>query len=229
MITCTSSSKLDSSYIYMFDCTDDTVTIDMNDYADNDMQFTPPSIVHKRRAAHQENNDGNNQLDDDSNHSFVWQQAFKRLRVNEQNYQVSSNSIYSGHAQQQAWPQHLPYNEYLSSNSISNQLYSTPPPKQPAQQPPPQTDYKMNNLTLGQLHRERRLREQEELRQRMILTSGDQVAAAGSSNSSYYTEDDDSAMTEDSPGKQPAVHLFGTPLLMRRRNAIKLPTDSKLE
>ena len=193
----------------------------MSSQAADDMQFTPPpSAARKRRAAHDELDDtrGSPQL--------VWQQAFKRLRVNDQeNHMYSENSgdAYGYAPSQLTWPQ------YNQQQQPYNNLYSTPPPKQPAPEPPPETDYKRNNQVLGQLHRERRLREQEEARRLYSTTSSQQHSQDSSccySSSSYGSEQETLMDSPAEPRFSGAVHLFGSP--MRRRNVVTLPTDSKL-
>jgi hypothetical protein len=197
----------------------------MSNYTEN-MQFTPPSAARKRRAGHPEQdcNTDDSSHSSNGNQTLVWQQAFKRLRVNDQeNYMYFPSGNNHAGQTQPTWPQqHVDFN--------GSNVYSTPPSKQPAQEPPSETEYKRNNQVLGQLHRERRLREQDQLRR--LVSNPHEEHDYDWNSSSSFEGDEDSGMMMESPAEQrqvAAVHLFGTPLSMRRRTVVHLQTDSKLE
>jgi hypothetical protein len=178
---------------------------------DDDMQFTPPSAVRKRRF-----NDGNAMdqqhpaFEEPSAHQ-LWQQAFKRLRVNDQATDPETYAMRPPYSNPQDVPSH-------QSTSSFERVPLTPPPKLPANHPP-DTDFKNSNHYLGQLHRERRLREQEESRR---LSFGSAKRERGNGHVHMSPLFPRGAMECENVERSNAPSS-------RRRNVVYLHTDSKLE
>lgn len=181
----------------------------------DDMQLTPPMSTRKRRPDDDD--------DDSSTISSVWQHAFKRLRVNDHDIYLPSNRGFGN--ENVYWAQSYPpqqQQQAASTQQHNTRLeLSTPPPKAPPVRPP-DTDYRNNNEYLGQLHRERRLREQHQAR---CLFTAEKQAWNGLSTT-----------MEESPVVAPGIYhrladaSVHTPTQQQQqsRKVVHLHTDSKL-
>jgi len=183
-------------------------------YGSDDMRFTPRPLVRRKRGVMERDQGTEDASSRNSAASLAWQQAFKRLRVNDSDNHMEDENDEPPRMMNPSSEGRLQRREA--------HLYSTPPPKPPVVHPPPDTDYKRSNFLLGQLHRERCLRDQEDTRHLFQMSSVQR--------SFYKSEDDDRGLQFESPLHQQqmdAIQLFGTPP-MRNRKMIQLHTDSKL-
>lgn len=170
-------------------------------------------------------------------------QAFKRLRVQEDDDTSMGQTPprWNNHQHPPSYyreqrPSHH-YQQSAGQDSMSDDC-RTPPAKMPAEyQGVPDTDYKSVNHVLGQLHRQRRLREQQESSSMNLNQRFAQQSMAvhhhyhhGGGDSRPLTPSKRSAdgMQTDYYPQVTTTASYSTPPVNRRRKVVHLHTDSKL-